>query len=862
MQLLERQSCLASLCAWWDDVPRSGGRVVLLGAEAGLGKTSLLREFSLSRDGGRTLWGACDALFTPRPLAPVLDIARQAGGPLLRAVRARSDREDLFAAALDEFEREPALVVLEDLHWADEATLDFLKFVGRRIVQTRILLVASYRDDEVRSGHPLHFVLGDLPRSSTHRMTLEALSQTAVESLARAAGRTPGDLHAVTAGNPLFVTEVLASTGSAVPGSIREAALARVSRLSAGARRIVELASVNPSSIEAGLLERVLSPEGADVDECLAIGMTRAEDGALSFRHELLRRAIEGSLPPLQRRSLHAAVLAALVEQGDAPAARLAHHATGAEDRAAVHRYSLQAAVHAATVGAHREAVAHYALALEFGDDLDARQRALLQQDLSYEYYLTDQVDRALDARRAALATWQALGDRMRIGDTQRWLSRLSWFSGNRVEAERHARDAIATLETLPPGRELALAWSNQAQLEMLAYRNDGAIAWATRAIELAERLGDDEVLSHALNNRGSSHLFNGHASGRDDLERSLRLALEHGFQEHAARAYTNLSSSSVVIRDYQVAVRWLETGIEYCERHDLDSWRLYMLAWRARLCLERGDWLRAGDDAEAVIVNPRTAPIARLPALVTLGQLRARRGDPDHETPLREAEELAASAREIQRTAPLVCARVEAAFIADARDLPADALVAAHEQAVEQSNPWVLAGLAIWLFRTGHDLNSGRPLAPPYADELAGRWRPAADAWDRLGCSFESALVRGLYGDETAQRAALADFERLGALPAAQWVRRRMRERGVRGVPRGSRRTTRENPYGLTQREAQILKLMRQGLRNAAIARRLFLSTRTVDHHVSAVLAKLGVATRAEAVALASAAQVDAGPD
>jgi DNA-binding CsgD family transcriptional regulator len=860
--LLERHDCLAALGSWLDDVPRRGGRVVLVGAEAGLGKTTLLREFSASHAGIRTLWGACDALFTPRPLAPVLDIARQAGGPLWRAVRGRADREALFAAALDELEREPALVVLEDLHWADEATLDFLKFVGRRITQTRVLLAVSYRDDEVRSGHPLQFVLGDLPRSSTHRLTLEPLTHAAVASLAREAGRAAGELHAITGGNPLFVTEVLGSPRSDVPGSIREAALARVARLPAGAQRIVELASVCPSAVESWLLESTLHPAAADVDECLSIGMQRAENGAISFRHELLRRAIEGSLQPLQRRGLHALVLAALVERGDVSSARLAHHATGAGDRDAVHRHSVQAAVHAASVGAHREAAAHHAVALKFGDGLDARARALLQQDLSYEYYLTDQVDRALEARRAALAAWQALGDRLRTGDTQRWLSRLSWFCGRRHDAEQHARDAIATLASLPPGRELALAWSNQAQLEMLAYRNEPAVEWATRAIDLAERLHDEDVLAHALNNRGSARLFDGSVSGRDDLDRSLAIALQHGMHEHAARAYTNLSSTSAVIRDYATSIRRLDEGIAYCERHDLDSWRLYMLAWRARVKFERGDWLGAGDDAEVVVVNPRTAPIARLPALVTLGHLRARRGDPDHESPLREAGALAASAREIQRTAPLVCARVEAAWLAGIEDESIDELAAAYDQAVAQGNPWVLGELAVWLHRTGRAPRTSRPVAPPYGHELAGHWRQAADAWQALGCPYDRALVLGLHGDEAAQRDALAEFERLGATPASQLVRRRLRELGIRGVPRGARRSTLENPYKLTRREAQILELMRFGLRNAAIAKRLFLSTRTVDHHVSAVLTKLGVATRAEAVALATSAQEEPTTD
>ena len=577
MELLERDSSLSQLSEWWAEAARSGS-VVLIGAEAGMGKTSLVRAFVDRNPAARLLWGACDALFTPRPLAPLLDIARQAGGPLLEAARSGAERNTLFAAALDELEARPTLVVFEDLHWADEATLDFLKFAGRRIARTRTLLVVTYRDDEIEAGHPLYFVLADLPRAHTHRVSIAPLTESAVARLARQRGRSAREVHRITGGNPLFVTEVLASDETAIPGTIREAVLARIVRLTEGARRVAEIASVVPAAAESWLVDAVVAPSAADIDGCLQIGLRRRDDGALAYRHELVRRAVEASLPSAHRRS-DVTVLRTLGERGDIAPARLAHHAAGADDAAAVLVYAQAAASDAAAVGAHRESASHYAAALEHAAGLVPRQRAELQECLSYENYLTGRVEQALEARRAALAIWESTGDALRQGDNLRWLSRLSWFGGQRSDSERYAAEAIATLERLPPGRELALAYSNRAQLEMLAHRGDDAVAWASRALELAERLGDIEVQAHALNNRGTATMLDGNRDGESDLLRSLEIALQANLHEHSARAYTNLASTTVSLRRYDDAASHLDDGIAYTERLDLDAWRLYMLA-------------------------------------------------------------------------------------------------------------------------------------------------------------------------------------------------------------------------------------------------------------------------------------------
>src|ERR1700722_4760144 len=466
MNLLEREESLAKLGAWCSGVSARGGCVALVCGEAGVGKTALLQEFSKRQQKMRILWGACDALFTPRPLAPLHDIARQQPAELSAAVNSHANREELFSTVLDELERAKALVVFEDMHWADEATLDLLKYLGRRIQRTRALLAVSYRNDEVGARHPLRFVIGDLPRAATHRMSLFPLSEAAVAQLARQAGQSSTDLHRITGGNPFFVTEALAALADTVPVSVRDAVLARAMRLTPNARQIAELACVVPGRTESWLLEQAVSFDETAIEGCLAIGMVRSDDGALSFRHELARRAFEDSLSQSHRQLLHAKVFAALSARPQTSAARLAHHAAGARNAAAVLQFTPLAAMQAASVGSHREAASLYQVALLYAQDVAPDERARLYEKLSYECYLTGQHERALEARRAALEIWQASGARMREGDALQWLSRLSWFVGRRPDANRYAGEAVLTLESLSPSPELARAYSNCAGLD------------------------------------------------------------------------------------------------------------------------------------------------------------------------------------------------------------------------------------------------------------------------------------------------------------------------------------------------------------------------------------------------------------
>ncbi|HEX7964765.1 MAG TPA: AAA family ATPase [Gammaproteobacteria bacterium] len=860
MSLLERQPYLDVLVSSLERCGMGTGHVVLIAGEAGMGKTSLMREFAAQQaKSARVLWGGCEALFTPHPLAPLHDIALQIDAGFAAAIAAASNRHEIFNVTLDRLSRMPpsTVVVIEDAHWADEATLDLIKFLGRRLQRLGILLVISYRDDEVTDKHPLRSVLGDLPHKAVSRIRLPPLSEGAVGSLAEAAGRPAAGLHELTGGNAFFVTEVLATSTEDIPSTVRDAAMARIARLPEAARRIAHMIAIVPGKTERWLMDATITPQREALQECLGVGMVAHPDYSMSFRHELARRAVEDNIAPDERRELHATVLAALLAQGEGKVAvgRLVHHADQAADEVAVLRFAPAAAADAAAVGAHRDAAAYLKVALRHGETLDDARRAQLLDRYSYECYLIDRIPEAIQARTAALELWRKLDARLKEGDDLRWLSRITWYGGQKQVAEAYARQAVALLERLPPGRELAMAYSNVAQLYMLSSEMEQSLLWGRKALELATALGETEIQIHALGNVGAVKLLADGASGHEELERSMQMAKAGGFEEHASRAYTNLGTAYLRTRNLPLAMKYLDAGIAYCEERDLDSWTRYMKAQRSDALLGLGRWDEAADDAASVLKHAAAAAIIRIPALVTLGQLRARRGDPDMDSPLDEAYRLAVPTGELQRLGPVMAARAEVAWL---QGTTSEELLQELERTYEMSlglaDPWAQGELAFWLWRNSRlgrkpPANAGAP----YLMQMQGDWRGAAEAWRAIGLPYEQAMALADAKEEMPLREALTIFERLGANPMAGQVKRRLRASGVRGIPRGAQERTRQNPGGMTNREIKVLALVAEGLRNAEIARRLFLSEKTVGHHVSSVLAKLGAKSRGEAVATAA---------
>ena len=833
MDLVERGSYLAALGEHLAVAAAGHGRLVLVGGEAGIGKTALVRRFVDEHGAGaRTLWGACDGLFTPQPLRPLLDMA----GDLDLDVAA--PQRELFTATLDALRPGLTIAVFEDVHWADGATVDLLRFLGRRLDQTSTLLVATYRDDELGPDHPLRVVLGDV--EAARRIMLAPLSREGVRLLAQDSGLDATELHRRTGGNPFFVTEVLATGIDGVPESVRDAVLARTARLSPEAKDLLDAAAVIGLRAEAGVLGAIAA-EG--VEECLAAGVLQRDERGVAFRHELARQAVEEAIEPLRRAELHRRVLEALPRTD---AARLAHHAEGAGDAQAALEFATRAGAEAAERGAHREAAAQYLRAVRFADRLPPAKRAELLARVGAECHHTDQIEDALAARRGARRLYRTLGDQLREGDMLREISLSAYQASEIDESSRNAQEAIDVLEQLPPGRELALAYSNMANQAQLGLDEQGTARWGERALALAEELGEDGIVISTLTTIGVMDAIA--ERGTEKLERSLALALDHGTDDQVGRVYGALVFEAVRHRRWAAAEHWLAEGLPYVTDRDLDHWRTYLLGWQAAMLLDRGRWDEAAEAAQAGLVNPH-ARLSKSWPLLALAQLRARRGDPASGALLEEALELVSE--DIgQKRAPIAVVRAEAAFLAGDPDTALSETGLVPVAAL--FDRWVAGKLAVWRKRLGGSPENPGRLPEPFALELAGEHRAAAEAWEALECPYDAAMALSGSDDEADLRRSHELFLSLGAQPMAGIVARRLRERGARGVARGPRTATRENPYGLTGREQSVLELLTEGLTNAEIAAKLVVTEKTVGHHVSSILRKLGVRSRYDAAKLA----------
>jgi DNA-binding CsgD family transcriptional regulator/tetratricopeptide (TPR) repeat protein len=631
---------------------------------------------------------------------------------------------------------------------------------------------------------------------------------------------------------------------------VRDAVLARAARLSPQARDLLDAVAVVPPRSEPWLLDAIAGDATAALDECVLSGMLRLEHQAASFRHELARLAVEHSIDAGRRVELHQSALQALRSPPDGrlDLARLSHHADAAGDAAAVLELAPAAAQQAAAVGANREAAAQYARALRSAGSLDDARRGDLFAQHAYACYLIGEFDAGVDAGQEAVQCFRRAGHRRREGDRLRSLSRLLRYVGRTEEAMCIGQEAVAILESEPPGRELALAYANLSHLHQCFEDVDGTVTWAKRAIELGYL--DAEV--YALMNIANAEMIAGR-SGARERERALRLSLEAGLHEPAGRALIGAFWWTPRGRNYRNADRDLQRAFDFCTERGLELWRIMAFAFQSRLQLDRGDWDAAAESASVVLRDPCSAPVPRIVALSVAGLVRARRGDPDAWPLLDEASSLAEPTGELQRVEPAAAARAEAAWLEGRADAVVEATEAPLALAVRRNGRWIVGELACWRRRAGVREPLPLQVPEPWASELAGDPERAAERWAELDSPYDSALaLAGSDEKETLLRARESLLE-LGAEPAAAIVTRRLRELGVRGLPRGPRASTRDNPAGLTSRELEVLELVAEGFRNAEIAGRLVVSPRTVDHHVSTILRKLGVRTRAQASAEAA---------
>jgi DNA-binding CsgD family transcriptional regulator/tetratricopeptide (TPR) repeat protein len=853
MDLLERETVLQSLAGHLQAATGGPGRMALVRGESGIGKTAVVEH--LVKSAGphiRVLVGACDPLATPRPLGPLMDLVPdlgQAVGTALKEALADAGRPgEVFECLLADLDEHPSLLVVEDVHWADEATLDLLRYLARRLPTVPALVVATYRDDEIGRTHPLTALLGTLAGYRwVSRHTLAPLSSRAVTRLATRHAVDTQELYRVCAGNPFLVTEILATPSETIPATVREAVAGRLTGLSDPARDVTDTLAVLGHRASLPLVADILPDTDDALEEAMACGILRTHGHTIEFRHELARLAVLETVPAPSRLQVHRQVLAAM-RSGPVTAddlALLADHAEAADDPAAVLEYAPRAAAHAAALGAYREAAAQYARALRYADGLPPDQQATLWEGHALGCFLARHLEEAIASRRRAVEIRHALGDRRREGENLRWLSYMLWSNGHGTEAEQTGLEAVRTLEALGPGPELAWAYLNLSRLAVYHHEDPAvAAAHAGKAMAAGGRPGDAGLLLQARFHPAAARMLCG-GSGREECEQAVSDAMAQNLPLDAGFLAMLMCWYSALQHDDARATAAVQRSEAYCLEHELLT---YLLCTRSLNCwrlLNRGSWDQAAEASHEVLSHPLSPPVDQAVALTVLGLVRARRGSPESRPPLERAAGLLDEHCLLDMGLGWE-ARVEAAWLAgDDRRAQAEAR---HGLAAltDRTHPWLSGALACWIRRAG-GTPPQVPAAEPHALELTGDWAAAAARWEELGSPYDAALAR-LAGDAPALRQALTGFETLGARPAAARTRAVMRARGVRPVRSGPRAATRANPYGLTNREMDVLKLLGEGLSDADIGARLYITPKTAGHHVGAVLAKLDVHTRHEA--------------
>jgi len=851
--IIERERELAQLRSAVREAAGGVGSVVLIAGEAGIGKSTLIDALpTVLPPPGRLLVGNCDDLTTPRVLGPLRDLVGLVGPALAGALESvdRAGVLDALRTELAEGNR-PTVLVVEDVHWADEATLDVLRFLVRRVATLPAVLALTYRDEDLTREHPLHGLLGLISRTArVRRLPLAPLSAPAVRHLGAHTGLDPDRVYAITSGNPFFVVEVLAGGDlDGVPTTVAEAVQARLSGLDATTRDALETLAVIPSAVERWLVELVVADGLAALASAERHGVLVVGRDRVAFRHELMRRTIVDAMPAGRRLACNRAVLGALLAPpSDVDISRIVHHAAEAGDVDTVLRFGRLAAKEAVAAGSHTEAVAHYGRLVEQRGAFAPAERAELLETYAVECYTTGRADLAVAAQRDAVRLWRDLDAARPLGLALRWLSRMCWWAGNRPAAEAAGAEAAAVLADADDPGALAMALSNESQLSMLSGRWGEAVATGERAAAMAREANDAATLAHALTNVGASRWYDDPQRGEALLAEALAVALAANQIEHACRA--NVAMAWQLIEDWRLvdADRVLAAAVALAEEHEFLAFLGYLRVEQSMITLARGEWERAEREAEwALDVQPTT----RCPALTVRGRARARRGADGHRELLAEAWELAERLDEVQRVGPAGAALLEAAWLDGDPSEAVAAVLPWLDRVRARGTTGCRAQFGFWLRR------AGAPVPPeegrhPYALLAAGNWREAAEIWQRAGCRYEQALALADSDDPADVLAALGTLDGLGAEPLARRVRARLRGMGVTQIPRGPARSTRDNPAGLTGRQMEVVRLLAGGLTNAEMAARLVLSVRTVDAHVAAVLDKLAVSTRRDAVARA----------
>lgn len=846
--LIERGRQLETLT---DAITASEGQVVLVSGEAGHGKTTLLEHFLTGLNHRFTvLSAACEPLGIPAPFSPLYELLDALPEDVASGIRTGASRPDVYSGLLDFLKNDRVVLVIEDVHWADEPTLGLLRFLGRRMSVTASTLVVTYRSEEVDLNPSLRLVIADLG-SQAVRLDLPALSVEGVAEMTFGLDLDPAHVHAATLGNPFFVEEVVRHPELRVPPTVQNAVLANADRLSEAAREVLFMVALSPE----GLGLDTLNSSVTEAEACVEVGLRRlllaAAGNRVSCRHDLIRESLVQAVPPLLALSLHRRLLDALETRaaGSVDTARLAYHAVGAADADRAVRYSLRAAEDARGLGAHRQAAFHLSNALRFPEAMSPQSLDEVLLQAAMEHCVVNHFETAV---RLAEQRLELARDPVAMGRARAWLSYFLSRLNDLERCGREARSAIEVLRHQPESEELAIGLAVIAWRELVGGRYHEAIHFGDEGVSAARASGAPHVEVHAATTAGTARHLLGDPAGRIQVEAAVALGLAHDVGEYAARALNNLGLLSLSRGRPIEARETFERLVEYTQSRELDAWYVAAVATRATLSVFQGLWDQADLDLE-VVEGQRTCLQTEIETLNTSALLRARRGDPGAAELVAGVLERVEGFADHEATVVACALAMEAAWMGL---LPIEEAAARYERmkgALELESDRSGRGLlGYWALRLGWEPPQGA-IPGPAGLEQAGRAVDASHSWEERGYPVEAAVTSAI--DEGADLdEVFSRLSRLGAEGVMRGLRREMTRRGSSRVPRGRRPATREDPAGLTARQREVLELIARGMSNAEIAEELFISEKTAGHHVSAILSKLQVASRTQAAAVSIA--------
>lgn len=851
VQLLERDRELAVLWTALDLAVRGQGSGIAIAGDSGYGKSTLIETLCRDATDLRILRAQCDPLDTPRPLGPFRDLRQlDLAGVAPGADVLLPDFCERMHAALA---LEPTVLVVEDLHWVDAASVEVLRFLARRIESMPVALIVSYRDREIDPRHAARRLLGDI--SSLDGLTQLALRPLSVESVGRlleGTGLDPVRVHAVTGGNPFFAAEVAKEPDLPLPHSVRDAVLAHTSEVTSSDFEVLQLIATAPDRLD----DRALPLLGVDLPTLRRLDATSLlsrVDGGIVFRHQLARQAIESTIPPGGGPQLHAVLLDALERVELRDAAVLSHHAVGARDGARATRYARQAGEDAARAGAHTEAVAFFTTALEHLDPQDSRDRAGLLLQLSYQQYMTSDLIEAIENVRATFTLWERADDAAGLAAAHEAVALYEYYSARRRQAETHSGRAAEIAVAPSAGLALGTARALQGYLAMMRSEIEQAREFFAEATQVASEHHDALLSLKSGLFRVTTELVCEEDGARSSLLEHIDAARDSGWDELASTGYSQIANLDVEHGRFRAAEELLQLSIPFTVERDIPICRHWQTAVRSRLHLHQGHWSAALEDADDVLSSDGM-PLAKLwPHLVNV-LVPLRRGELVDPFALDEIWALADRIDEPLRRLAVLTALAEMSWMngtPDQRITKGVTYVA--ELTAQPGAGWGAGQLAVWLRRLDLPAAATDRLAEPFRLSLDGRHVEAARWWKHAGDPFAEAMSWADSADPDDRARGIKQLDALGAVGTADRHRVAMRSEGYAAVPQRPRASTRANPAGLTNRQLDVARLVARGLSNAEIAARLYISPKTADHHVSAILAKFGLPTRRAVVAQAA---------